>query len=242
MKPSTLTFRSSTTASQWQKLLPLAAVTVASQADAAIIFTAVGTNVGLGGGAPGQVSSLTFDLPGINDMRFFGGGLGGVTEYVRGLVFAPAPGGTYVSTPRNYQSGTFGAFAYVASTATSGQTIDDPAQTSRGPAIVGGQDVTYSTFYSSSFTDRYLMFSFKDSTNAGALRYGWVSLDFTLNARNDFNGFIKGYAYDDSGAKIAAGAMPAAVPEPGTAGASLLLGAMITGAAGVRRRRKVMAA
>lgn len=223
-------------------MLPLAAVTVASQADAAIIFTAVGTNVGAGGGAPGQVSALTLDLPGINDLFFVDGVGGGITGYVRGLVFAPAPGGTYVSTPRTYQTGYIGAFAFVASTATAGQTIDDPAQTSRGPALIGGQDTTFSTYYSGSFNDRYLMFSFKDSTNSDALRYGWVSLDFQLTNRGNFNGFIKGYAYDDSGAKIPAGAMPAPVPEPGSAGVSLLLGAMITGAAGVRRRRKAMAA
>jgi hypothetical protein len=242
MKSENSLFRSTATASKWQTLLPLAAVTVASQADAAIIFTAVGTNVGAGGGAPGQLSSLTLDLPGINDLFFHNGIGGGVTAYVRGLVFKPASGGTYVSTPRNFEPGTLGAFAFVASTATAGQTIDDPVQTSRGPALIGGQDVDYSTFYSGSFTDRYLMFSFKDSTNGDALRYGWVSLDFQLTNRANFNGFIKGYAYEDTGALIEAGAMSAPVPEPGSAGASLLLGAMITGAAGVRRRRKAMAA
>lgn len=238
MKSENSLFRSTATASKWQALLPLAAASLASQADAAIIFTAVGANVGAGGGAPGQVSDLTLDLPGINDLFFGYGEGGGITNYVRGLVFSPAPGGTYVSTPRNFQSGKLGAWAFVASTATAGQTIDDPAQTSRGPALIGGQDTGFSTYYSGSFNDRYLMFSFKDSTNGDAIRHGWVSLDFQLTGSDNFNGFIKGYAYDDSGAKILAGA----VPEPGSAGASLLLGAMITGAAGVRRRRKAMAA
>jgi hypothetical protein len=229
---------------QWKNLLPLAAASLTPSADAAGIYTAVGINVGAGGSAPSQVSSLVLDLPGINDLQFSNGVGGGITNYVRGLIFSPAPGGTYVSTPRNLQNGVLGAYAFVASTATAGQTVDDPSQTSRGPAIIGGQDVTYSTFYSGSFTDRYLTFSFNDSTSGGALRYGWVSLDFTLTNRNNFNGHIKGYAYDNSGAKLPAGTMPtpASVPEPGTAGASLLLGAMITGAVGVRRRRKAMSA
>lgn len=244
MRSENSLFRSPATAGKWQALLPLAAASLASQADAAIIYTAVGANVGTGGSYSGQVGDLTLDLPGINDLRFVFGGGNPAVNWVLGLVFDVAIGGTYLQSPRIWASGMSSAGAWMAQPATSGQTIDDLPQTDRGISIVGGWDPTFGTQYGTSFSDKYLMFQFKDTTNGNALRYGWLNLDFDLAAESFANAFITGYAYEDTGALIEAGAMPAAagVPEPGSAGASLLLGAMITGAAGVRRRRKAMAA
>lgn len=240
MKSENQLFRSSATAAKWQALLPLAAASLATHSDAAVIVTAVGTNVGTGGGYPGQVSSLTLDLPGINDIRFYFGGENAAVSYVLGLTFDVALGGTYLQSPRIWQAGATSAGAWLAQPVTAGKIIDNAPQTSRGISIVGGWDGTFATQYGTSFTDRYLMFQFKDSTSGGALRHGWVNLNFNVTAPSSANAFIKRYAYDTSGGKLQAGAISGA-PEPGTAGASLLLGAMITGAAGVRRRRKAMA-
>jgi hypothetical protein len=66
--------------------------------------------------------------------------------------------------------------------------------------------------------------------NTGAVNYGWVELQTT--ATTGFPATIVGYAYDNSGAPIAAGA----VPEPGTT-AALALGALSLGAVGLRRWR-----
>ena len=67
--------------------------------------------------------------------------------------------------------------------------------------------------------------------NTGATNYGWVELETT--ATTGFPAEIVGYAYDNSGASIVAGA----VPEPTTV-AALGFGALSLGAAGLRRWRK----
>ena len=76
----------------------------------------------------------------------------------------------------------------------------------------------------------YAGIEFKND-GTGATNYGWVELETT--ATTGFPAEIVGYAYDSSGAPIAAGA----VPEPTTA-AALGLGALSLGAAGVRCWRK----
>jgi hypothetical protein len=73
---------------------------------------------------------------------------------------------------------------------------------------------------------QYLGVRFKVN-DAGDDRYGWVGVDFT-NA-DDLTGVVTGYAYDDTGAPIEAGA----VPEPASGLALLALGA-----AGLLRRKR----
>jgi hypothetical protein len=87
-----------------------------------------------------------------------------------------------------------------------------------------------------SYSDKYLLFEFRDSTQPGSpFRYGWVEISLANTAGNP--GFpdiaIEGYAWDTTGANIAAGQ----VPEP-SAPAMLALGALTLGAKGLRSWRK----
>ncbi len=79
-------------------------------------------------------------------------------------------------------------------------------------------------------TGGYLGLEFLNETT-GATDYGWLRLNTT--GTTGFPATITGYAYENTGAAIFAGA----VPEPGT-NAALALGALSLGAAGVRRWRQ----
>jgi hypothetical protein len=94
---------------------------------------------------------------------------------------------------------------------------------------------TYSGHFPGSYSNRYLAFKFKDSTQVGSpLRYGWVQISLSNPSNGgDPNVTIFGYAYDDTGAQIPMGA----VPEPGST-ALLALGALALGARGVRSWRR----
>ena len=76
-------------------------------------------------------------------------------------------------------------------------------------------------------TSGYLGLEFLNETT-GATDYGWVRINTT--GTTGFPATITGFAYDNTGAAIFAGA----VPEPGTS-AALTFGALALGAAGVRR-------
>ena len=79
----------------------------------------------------------------------------------------------------------------------------------------------------------YLGFRFDPDGNPNGVLYGWAEVVFDLDETNsDYPSFeILSWAYDDSGAPIAVGA----IPEP--ASAALGLGALALGAAGLRRWR-----
>ena len=98
---------------------------------------------------------------------------------------------------------------------------------------------TGSTYEPATYSDhKYLAFEFSDSTHGGAIRYGWAEILLTngnLDTTTGPNVTIYGYAYDDTGAFIAAGAT--SVPEPSSA-AFLALGALIVGAKGLRAWRR----
>ncbi len=86
------------------------------------------------------------------------------------------------------------------------------------------------------FSNKYLLFSFKNSLSGNQLQYGWVGMSAaTVLAGNPENMSVTltDWAYDDTGAKITAGA----IPEPGTA-ALAMSGAFVLGAVGLRRWRK----
>ncbi len=90
---------------------------------------------------------------------------------------------------------------------------------------------TGATAFNLSSSANYAGFRFLNETT-GVTDYGWVqfsiSTTFIAQPRS-----IVGYAYDNTGAAIAVGA----VPEPGTT-AALGLGALALGAVGVRRLRQ----
>jgi len=91
-------------------------------------------------------------------------------------------------------------------------------------------------FGNPSFNDRYALFNFQDSGNT---YYGWIHLSFTIDAQFGDNPefgpdlLIHDWAYDDSGALLAAGE----APEPSNA-ISTGLAALALCAVGLRRWRK----
>jgi len=94
----------------------------------------------------------------------------------------------------------------------------------------------YVTGFPPSFTDKYFLFEFRDSTQAGSpLRFGWIEASLAVSPGNSGQPdlAIEGYAYDTTGAFLASGQ----VPEPSTP-ALLALGAMALGAKGLRSWRK----
>ena len=86
-----------------------------------------------------------------------------------------------------------------------------------------------------SYNNKFLSFRFKDSTLAGSpLRYGWIEVSLSNPSNGgDPNVTIFGYAYDNTGAQLPAGA----VPEPAPMGL-LALGALALGAKGLRSWRR----
>ncbi len=84
------------------------------------------------------------------------------------------------------------------------------------------------------FAPSYFLFAFLD---AGQPLFGWIYGSLPDSSYDNMTFNLIAYAYDDTGAILPAGA----VPEPGTAVQGLLAGALIGGAAGVRRWKKAKA-
>lgn len=85
-----------------------------------------------------------------------------------------------------------------------------------------------------SFSGKYYMFEFKDSTQGNAMRFGWLSVGLDNPGIGDGPDLaIIGYAYDTTGQMLGAGQ----VPEP-SAPALLALGALVFGSKGLRSWRK----
>lgn len=92
-------------------------------------------------------------------------------------------------------------------------------------------------------SSKYLLFSFNNS-GTGKPNYGWIELTATTTGLTGsgtpyvslYSATLGDWAYDNSGVKILAGQTPA-VPEPATATLAMG-GALVAGAAGLRRWRK----
>jgi len=90
-----------------------------------------------------------------------------------------------------------------------------------------------------SFSHKYLLFQFTDASAGNQTEYGWVGMSGATVTPGDptkMSVTFTGWAYDDSGALINAGAT--AVPEASTGVAGLLAAAMVVGSAGLRQWRK----
>ena len=96
-------------------------------------------------------------------------------------------------------------------------------------------ETTGATLFNLNSSANYVGIRFTNEAT-GATNYGWAQLSISASYISQPRTIV-GYAYDDTGAAIAAGA----VPEP-TTNAALGLGALALGAMGVRRWRKAKAA
>lgn len=229
-------------------LLALAAGAAAmpQSADAGIIYTNMSSSpvtVGYSG-----VAQFSFNLPGTVQFGF-----------TRQNANSPPTSSGRAFYYRSVVAGKIGgaASAKVHVTASAGSFIVAHAkgdlwngQSARSGALVGTarQYLLFGTPQGSSHTPgtysghKYLAFEFSDTTQGGALRFGWAEIYLTnsdLGVGTGPNVTIYGYAYDDTGAFIAAG--DTTVPEPSST-AFLAVGALVLGSKGVRAwRRKAVA-
>lgn len=100
-----------------------------------------------------------------------------------------------------------------------------------------GKATTFAHLPASGYSHKYLAFAFSDTSQGGAMRYGWIEVSLSIanifGAGTGPNVTIFGYAYDTAGNRLSMGA----IPEPSSA-AILAFGAMILGAGGVRSWRR----
>jgi len=215
--------------------LPLAA-------DAGIVYTSLGAQtVGFGSG---QQLSYPILFPGIAGIEFVAGVASGSSSTHR--ILAHQYGG-YVRIARqsDHRSeavpGSGGL--NVAFRTNSGANWVNAARTGQstfGNIIRSVHSGTALTTGPGAFSNKYLLFSFKNSLSGNQLQYGWVGMSTaTVTPVNPLNMSVTltDWAYDDSGAKITAGA----IPEPSSA-ALAMSGALVLGAAGLRQWRKRKAA
>lgn len=145
----------------------------------------------------------------------------GTTDYVtnfpetNNVLIAPLAPGTLIGPDSTYgaQYNNNVGNRIVDEDADDNSTVDDPFLTNfRVDDIVGNPEY---------IGVRFLV------DGAGDPRYGWIGIDITNS--DDLTGQITGFAYDDTGAPIEAGA----VPEPGSG-----LALLAAGAASLLRRRR----
>jgi hypothetical protein len=171
-------------------------------------------------------AAFTIDLPGTNDFHFQARTVPTFVTSSRFVIAGGNLGGIAVKT-----YGTVNRSALIVPASKSllwGQINGVPYQT----GFVGAAN--YFGHLPNSYANKYIAFTFKDSTAGLATRYGWIEVSLANPANN--NGpdvTILRYAYDDSGAQLAMGA----IPEPSSTGMAVL-GALTLGAAGIRSWRR----
>ena len=221
----------------------------AEKADAGIIYSgAVNAHVGFGAGghfsysSPGLGASSAFfsfyrsnsSFGSFNSRRIVAYGcgclqlaeqLGMLQLFDKGQAWTPGlTPGTYM----NVGGGFWGFSTYRSSSSSSGS----------GRSFTVTNTFAYRTG-NQPFSNKYALFEFESGPQT---LYGWVQLSFTVNPQYGPSSafgpdlIVQDWAFDDSGAVIAAGDTTS-TPEPGTA-ASTGLAALALGAAGLRRWRQ----
>ena len=214
--------------------LPLAA-------EAGIVYTSLGAQtVGFGGG---QLTVYDIYLPGTAALEF-AQNVGSASATHR--ILAHQSGG-YVLIGRQPDHRSEVTPGYgginVAFRTNSGASWFNAARTDLktfGNIIRSVNSGTVLTTGPGAFSNKYLLFSFKNSSSGNQLQYGWVGMSaatVTAGTPANMSVTLTDWAYDDTGAKIIAGA----IPEPGSAGLAMG-GALVLGAAGLRQWRKRKAA
>ena len=232
--------------------LACAAACAPSAAEAAIIVGSINQTVGFG---PGQESSVVLDLPGSLDLtlqRFASAN----RQYAIQAVFPNANPiyGTSAFIARQAgsrsqfpgaQGGWPGGEVAFRTGANTVVNWDNGAITNRnafaanivhsGTRYVSTSFQPWQIFGPGGFSEtKYLLFRFQPTPNTP--RYGWVEMtEATISFQNSsaMSVTFGRWAYDDSGAVIGAGV----IPEPSSA-TLLMGGALLAGAAGLRRWRK----
>jgi hypothetical protein len=197
-----------------------------------IVYTDLSSSPVQVGFAGGAVSSYPFsDLPGTVDF-----GLRAFQSTVA------TGGGTYryrwVTAGRQAGSVVVGVGATAAGVSAQVLAAGSSWSAGGGPTPAG-VFVGYATNYGqqkpdSDYTDQYLAWVFADTTQGGALLYGWIEISLAIAWPPGPTVTLTGYAYDDTpGVKPLMGQ----IPEPTSTGL-LALGALALGSRGLRRWRQ----
>src|SRR5262249_38554364 len=149
--------------------------------------------------------SYTIDLPGINDLVIHRSSAGGGSTTSRRVAATGKLGATYMKLRTFVQSG-----LHFVQRANAGQNWAGIGGGTFIEGIIAAHERVLTTFGTvshvigpGSFNNKYAAFQFKDSTAAGAVRYGWVQLSATVSSSQDPHVTIIDWAYDSSGAQIA---------------------------------------
>jgi len=177
------------------------------QVPAAVIYTNVSGQYSFGtGNLPGSIV-LTLDLPGVNDLAI--------------IDFTYTSSNYYQLTILNPGTAAIPAYIwsglYWASSLTFNETWDDlpvgHTETTNG-ANITRMEQTGNTEYGLRSDPTYLPFRFTDSTDSST-KYGYIALTTNKSGTGptaQLNLDVSGYAYDNSGAMIAMGAIPEPSP------------------------------
>lgn len=195
------------TQQKWLLLMPLLLLIEPAQLPAEIIYnpTAFSHSVGTGDLGTGT-TFFTADLPGANDLVM-------ASFSYSGLVPASS---FYQLNFLNY-GGCFAAGVfeslYYAQSLNAGETWVDTSNARQYGADLSRMAQTGDSSFGLRSDPTYLPFWFFDTSNWSQVDYGYIALATTVTgsgASAQLNLIVSGYAYDNSGAKIAM----AAVPEP----------------------------
>jgi len=205
-------------------------------ADAAIHYTDLGIPQTVGFGA-GELSSLDIDLPGTAILAF-----ARANSSSSNRILANQNAG-YVRIGRQSKSRSMSGLNGLNVAFRTNAGVRWNSATGRTDRATFGNIIRSSTTVicgPGAFSNKYLLFTFIDSSNGNQLEFGWVGMSaatITPGVSANMSVTLTGWAYQDDGNPIASGA----IPEPASAGLAMG-GALVLGAAGLRQWRKRKAA
>ena len=205
-------------------------------AQAALIATTFATPKTVGYGS-GQLTSFNIDLPGDANLQFARSAPASSSNLV---LAAQTNGYVRVGRQSDVRSADVGG-SKVAFRTNAGATWNNAGRINAINSSSGNiiRSTSSQIAGPGAFSDKYLLFTFKNSLNADQLQYGWVGMSAATITAGEYTKIsvtLTGWAYDDTGATIKAGDGLLAVPEPTNAG--LLVVAMVVGGSALRQRRK----
>jgi hypothetical protein len=219
----------------WKKWVSLSTLSVAGAAVGAhgladVIVVPVSQDFNYNSNTP-----FTLDLPGINSMQVFSTQGG---SFSRSVALGGVAGATYFHV-RRYAAGTWsGGTRKILQPGPVGATWSNVGGTVGNFGVLAATDTTFGPIGPNGYSHRYFPIIFKDTTQGGKVKYGWLEASSSgPSSPSNAPVTVERYAYDNSGFPLPLGATSSAIPEPSTT-ALAGLGALVLGAAGVRRWRK----